>query len=465
MAELGRKKYLLKNTVIFSIGNFGSKFITFFLVPLYTNVLATDEFGIIDTIYTILTLVVPILTLNIGEAVTRFSLDKNSNQNKIMSVGLASLIMAFVTSTALMPLISHFTEYALYIYLYMISFAASQMFLAYLRGKELLLRYSIGSIIQTLSVALFNILFLVVLKYGIQGYFIAYSLANFITAIYAFFAGNVFSTIRHFSFDKSLAKSMAKFSIVLIPNNFMWWIMNTSDRLMVTAISGADVNGIYAVAYKLPTILSVMASVFNQAWLYSAIHENESADRDEYNNKMYDGLVSFVILIAIALLSIMKLFLKFYVGNDYYTAWKYTPYLMIGFVFMTLGTFLSTSYTVNKDSMGFLISGTIGAVVNVVLNFILIPRFAASGAAIATCISYFSVFCFRAWNTKKYLKLNFLNKKHIVGYVLLFATAATMFVDNKVGQVILFAELVLALMIYRKYWWNVAMQVLKKIKR
>ena len=82
---------------------------------------------------------------------------------------------------------------------------------------------------------------------------------------------------------------------------------------------------------------------------------------------------------------VMKPFLSIYVEKSYYVAWKYTPYLMIGFMFMTLGTFLSTSYTVNKDSWGFLISGTLGAIMNLILNWFLIPIFGVSGAAFATC--------------------------------------------------------------------------------
>ena len=82
-----KNKYLIKNTIILSIGNFGSKLITFFLVPLYTNILTTSEYGTIDLITMLTTVIVPLITLNISEAVMRYSMDKDLNKEKILRIG------------------------------------------------------------------------------------------------------------------------------------------------------------------------------------------------------------------------------------------------------------------------------------------------------------------------------------------------------------------------------------------
>lgn len=123
-----------------------------------------------------------------------------------------------------------------------------------------------------------------------------------------------------------MAKSMAKYSVVLIPNTFMWWIMNSSDRVMVTSMIGVAANGIYAVSYKLPSLVSTLTGIFNQAWSYSAIREDGSEDENEYNNRVFNRLVSIVMLLSIMLLTIIKPFLKLYVGESYYEAWRYTPF-------------------------------------------------------------------------------------------------------------------------------------------
>ena len=456
MTNLGqqRNKYLLKNTVIFSIGNFGTKIISFFLVPLYTNILTTREYGTVDLIYTIGMVLVPLLTLNIGESIMRFALDKDADCDKIMSTGITILIFGAIIGLLILPIANLFesvSNYSIYIYLYTLTLAFSQIFLCYLRGKEFLLKYSIGNIIQSLTIAIFNIIFLIGMKKGIEGYLMAYILANVCTGLYGFWAGKVNLVIKKYSIDIELSKNMIKYSVVLIPNSFMWWIMNSSDRMMVSAMISVTANGVYAVAYKIPTLLSTITTIFNQAWSYSAIREDESEDKEEYNNRVYDNLVTIVIVVATGLLMIMKPFLSVYVGKEYYAAWHYVPYLIVGFVFMTLGSFIATSYTVHKDSMGFLISGTVGAIINLILNFILIPMMGVSGAAFATCISYFGVFAYRIKDTQKYIKLRVFKRKQICGYALLILSAMTCYLDNCIGQTLLVIEFICIILLNKEF--------------
>ena len=456
MTNLGqqRNKYLLKNTVIFSIGNFGTKIISFFLVPLYTNILTTREYGTVDLIYTIGMVLVPLLTLNIGESIMRFALDKDADCDKIMSTGITILIFGAIIGLLILPIANLFesvSNYSIYIYLYTLTLAFSQIFLCYLRGKEFLLKYSIGNIIQSLTIAIFNIIFLIGMKKGIEGYLMAYILANVCTGLYGFWAGKVNLVIKKYSIDIELSKNMIKYSVVLIPNSFMWWIMNSSDRMMVSAMISVTANGVYAVAYKIPTLLSTITTIFNQAWSYSAIREDESEDKEEYNNRVYENLVTIVIVVDTGLLMIMKPFLSVYVGKEYYTAWHYVPYLIVGFVFMTLGSFIATSYTVHKDSMGFLISGTVGAIINLILNFILIPMMGVSGAAFATCISYFGVFVYRIKDTQKYIKLRVFKRKQICGYALLILSAMTCYLDNCIGQTLLVIEFICIILLNKEF--------------
>ena len=108
MKKESRKKYLLKNTIFFSIGNFGSKIINFFLVPLYTNILSVAEYGTVDLMTILTTVLVPIITLNLSEAVLRFSLDKDADREKILNiVTLVSMITALI-SIVMIPVLKIF---------------------------------------------------------------------------------------------------------------------------------------------------------------------------------------------------------------------------------------------------------------------------------------------------------------------------------------------------------------------
>ena len=155
--EQGRSKYLLKNTAVFVVGNLATKFISFFLIPLYTNVLTTSEYGVVDLVVIVGTVAIPILTLNIMEAVMRFNLDENANQDEITKIGITILLGTIIIGSLIIPFCKIFTVLSgldFFIYFYCISSAASQIFLCDLRGKELLIQYSFGNVINTLSIAI-----------------------------------------------------------------------------------------------------------------------------------------------------------------------------------------------------------------------------------------------------------------------------------------------------------------------
>ena len=346
-----------------------------------------------------------------------------------------------------------------------VSLGISQIFLSYLRGTERLIQFSIGNIIQTLSIAGFNILFLCVLKLQVKGYFSAYILSNFITCGYVFWVGDIKQVIQNFKIDKTLAIEMIKYSVVLIPNTFMWWIINSSDRIMVAAMIGTAANGIYAISYKIPSMIQIFSNIVNQAWTYSAIRENESEDRDEYSNKIFHGIIAMALMSGVGILTVIKPFLRYYVSAEYYTAWMYTPFLIIGYVFITMGAFLATAYTVNKDSKGFLFSGCCGDIVNVILNFLLIPVFGINGAAISTGISYIAVFIYRAIDTRKYLKIKFFNKRYLMAIGVLFLASGTVYIDSIYGQILLIGEFFVQFIIFADVWDHITKFIYNKVCR
>ena len=433
-----KNRYLLKNTLIFALGNFGSKLITFLLVPLYTNTLSTSGYGVLDIINAIIMIGVPIVTLNISEAVMRFLLDKNSDKEKILGICCNFSLLAVVLSFLLYPIFNLFQEissYSLLLSIYILVTAVSGISLCYIRGIEKLLIFSIISIIKTLIIGIASIIFLVVFKLGINGYLLAYIIAEIATILICIFFGIKDYKIRLSRPDKKLIKQMVKFSIFLIPNALMWWIINSMDRFMIVPFFGTEANGIYAVSAKIPTILVTITSIFNQAWMYSAIKEEKDKDiknNSDYTSNIYSVLFKFITLSSTLLIIILKPLLRIYVGKEFFSAWIYTPPLLVGSVFLTLGTFLSNEYTVHKDSKGFLRSASVGAIVNLVLNFILMPIMGVLGAAIATCISYIIVFIYRAYDIQKYKKIQYINNEKKIYLLVLILASIMVYVNNQV---------------------------------
>lgn len=459
-----RINYLLKNTSIFAISNISTKIIVFLLVPLYTYCLTTEEYGTVDLLFTISSFLVPILTLNISEAVYRFSLDKDANNNKIVSISGFIVICSLLLSLLVIPIFSLFPQYEVYkyyFYFYLISSILSQLFLVNLKGQEKLKLFSIGNILNTILIAILNIILLKFYNKKIDGYFLAYTISNFITFFYAFIAGKVLPSLRKFQFDKKLFVEMTKYSIVLIPTSFMWWIINSSDRIMVTSMVSSSANGIYAVSYKIPSILTTIAGIFNQAWMFSAISEKDSIDKEKFTNKVFRTMYIFIFIISVFILTFLKPFFKIYVESEFYSAWKFVPILVFGSVFLTFGTFVSTSYNVYKDSKGFLFSGLFGAFINILLNFMLIPLFNVYGAAIATCISYIGVFIYRIIDTKKYLIIRW-NKDYILPIVILLICCTLLYVDSIYSLIIQFLILIAMIIRYKNDWIPILKRIFKR---
>lgn len=404
-----RSRYLLSNTLIFGISNFGTKLISFFLVPLYTYTLTVSDYGVADLITSITIVLAPLLTLGLSDAVMRFPLDEDSDHNKILAVGIVALIFACIFGLLFIPLASYFRDisnYSLYMYLYCIASASMSMFQAFLRGTEKLREFAFSNILCTFLTASLNIFFLVYCHWGVAGYLLAYTIAMFLTAIYSIIVGGVLNKLKYLSFDKHVFFQMAKYSIPLIPTVFMWWIISSFDRVVVAALLGTAANGLLAVAYKLPSIISVISNTFTQAWSYSAIREENSEDRDAYASYIFNRLVAASGLITVLLLAFIQPITKAYVASAFSSAWHYSTWLLVANYLMTIGNFLGAFYTAHKDGIGFLISGIIGAFLNAIVLFALIPAIGLYGSAIANFICYAGVFIYRFIDTRKYAKIS-----------------------------------------------------------
>lgn len=432
--QMNKNKYLLKNSAIFAIGNIGTKLINFFLVPYYTYVLSSEQYGTVDLLFTVCSLIIPGIMCNINEAVMRFLMDKNGRDDEVGSVALCFMVFGAVGGLILIPIFSLIPltrPYVLEMYLYIILNAAHSVVFYYLRGKEELMKYAICSILTTLFIAVFNIGFLTVLHAGIKGYFWAYDISYLITIVIAIIWGKEYRVISNFKIEKRMIKSMFQFSIALVPNALLWWMINSSDRIMVSTMVGLSANGLYGVSYKIPSLLTTLSNIFMQAWTYSAISEKNENAGETYTNYVFDRLFGLMALVSGGLLLFNKVLFKVLFSAAYFESWKYSPSLIFGFFFLTMATFIGTSYYVEKNTVGTMLSALVGAVVNIILNFLLIPRVGTNGAAIATGLSYLVIFVYRYFDTQRYIKIEIFERKYLFTVLLLIALLVSGYLSDR----------------------------------
>lgn len=416
-----RNKELLKNTTLLMIGNIGSKLLSFVLIPIYTSLLTTSEYGIFDLLATTESLLIPILTIDIGDGIFRYVMDKNSNCNKVFSSGMAiwgaGCILAFFITFIFQCIFS--SEYCWFVFITFICHSLYTILINYAKGIDRLKIIAIGGIINTFSFGTTCILLLVILKQGLNGYMISYVIGFIVPDILIILSLMDRIKIRFEYFDFMLAKEMIKYSFPLVFASISWWIISASDRYMVTYFCGNASNGIYSMAYKIPNILAAVMTIFSQAWVISAV---KVSDKSYYKNtyRFYTTTLSMVALIFIGL---SEFFGRILYSEDFYVAWKISPILIVAAIYQGLTGFLCDLLTSKKDAFCIALSSVIGSIFNILLNFFFIQRYNALGAAISTLISYCIVWFFLCCVLSKKHYILLLSKIDIVQIILVIVTA------------------------------------------
>ena len=279
---------------------------------------------------------------------------------------------------------------------------------------------------------------------GITGYFISIIISNIICNIFLIFRLKLWEYLIFGKCDIYLVKEMLIYSIPLIPNALMWWVMNASDRYIIAINLGVAANGLYAVANKIPTILSLLYSIFNQAWQLSAIEEADKKNKAEFYTSVFN-IFSILMLIATSIILVcIKPVIQNFLSSEFSDSWKYVPFLLLAVVFTSFSSFLGMNYIAMKKTKGIFKTSLIGAMTNIILNLIMIPKIGLNGAAIATMISFFGVWIIRIYDTREFVLIKFNIKKLGLTIIIIFIQIIMLYTNLKL---IFIFELVLLTLI------------------
>ncbi len=406
---MNKYKKLLSNTLLISMGTFGSKILVFLMVRFYTGILTPSDYSTSDLLTQTANLLFPLISIGITEGVFRFAMDKNLDKRSVFSHGLYLILLGSLLFFIIAPLLTFIEDFKGYIWLivvYTISSALHALCSQYIRAIEKTSLFALQGIINTCLVIIFNIIFLrAPLSLGVTGYVLSVAIADLLSAVFLFIKEKLWRQIT-LKPQKNILAPMLKYSIPLIPTTVFWWITSVSDRYMVNEIISSSANGIYTVSYKLPTVLTLLSTMFMQAWQFSAVTE-DTGDKNEHASfytKVWSFFQSVMFFAGSLMIAFSKLATKILTDSAYYSSWKYVPLLTVAMVFTAFSTFAGTVYTVTKKSNISFITAFIGAATNIVLNFVLIPsKLGVQGAAIATVASYLLCFIIRGINSQKYI--------------------------------------------------------------
>ena len=422
---------LIKNVVVLGVGSFTSKILSVVMLPFYTHVLSEKEYGIADLVVNTANLLIPLVSLSIAEAVVRFALESKSYRKDALSIGILTVFGGFAVLLLCYPLMALNTkvsDYIWLIYLYVLMAALNAIMGQFARCIGYVRLFAYSGFQNTALLVIFILTFLLGFRWGIVGYVLSTVLADFLTILFLFWVGNLKRYVQLTGLNRSLAGMMYRFSIPLIPNTLCWWIINLSDRYLITYLmeNGEAVNGLYSVAHKIPGFIVMASTVFMQAWQLSAVGEYKSSGKAKFYSNVFTTFQALVFLCSSFLLLLIQPLTRLLTSGDFYISWQFVPFLILAIAFQCFVNFFGTIYMAAKRSVVNMLTTFAGAAVNVLLNLLLIPFYGGNGAAFATFISYFIVFWIRYWDCRNLFQVRIKPFSFLWNFLLVTAQAVVL---------------------------------------
>lgn len=382
---------LATNTSIFAAGTVSTQIVALVTVPFVTAQLSPGEYGSVDLLITVVSLMLPLASLGISEAVVRFGMDQSFILRDIISSGVAIALVGFMLCLAVLPLINTTVGSESLVGVgaaLLLTLMAREVAGGYLRAANRIGTLVAGGVAQSLLLALGLFLFMGLHPGGRTGYLLALLLSNFVvSAVFTTIAltGGRFSLL---AIKRETMVRMLRYSVPLVPNALLWLAVASVSRFFLLASQGEESVGLYAVAVRITSVIVGMTSVFMQAWQLSAIEERHSTDRETFESDVFAILSGALFVGASALLLCLKPLMNLVFSDRYFDAWTSVPPLLFGVIFLAFATFAGTQYKVMMVTSRALWTSLLGAVTVVALSALIVPTFGVVGAGVATCGGY-----------------------------------------------------------------------------
>ncbi|RGY96750.1 oligosaccharide flippase family protein [Clostridium sp. AM58-1XD] len=414
---MNRQKALVKNTIILAVGTFFPKFAIFITLPILTAYMTQAEYGTYDLVITLVALLLPAATLQIQSAAFRFLID--TQKDEVEKKSIVSNIYGFIIPVSVVVLMILFlllrsqpAEIRLGICAYFLFDIIANANRQIVRGLSKNQDYTISACISSAGQILLIIILVLGLKTGLLGGVIALACAEFLSAVFLFFKSGIYRYLDMNAISRVKLKSLLSYSWPMVPNSLSQWVMNVSDRMIITLFMGVAANAIYAVAYKIPSILNFAQMTFNMAWQENASIVSKDEDAAAYYSAMFEVLFNIVAGFLAVLIGITPILFKILVRGNYKAAYNQIPILYMGMLFFALSSFWGGIFVAYKKTKIVGTTTVCAAAINLAIDLLTIRRIGIYAASISTLASYIVLCIFRIIGVQKLIKLHY-NVRHI----------------------------------------------------
>lgn len=467
---MSRGKELAKNTIIITIGKISTQFISFILLPLYTTLLSTSEYGTVDILNTYVQLLLPVVTLMIEQGAFRYLIDHfddEENKGKIISSSFCVLLVQCILCGCIFLVVGHWikNDYKYYLLAILIVASFSGWSLQLARGFRKLSIYAAGSFLTAMVQIGFNILFIAGLKMGAVGMLRATFLGNTACFLFVLVYLRIYKYIIPSVVEKNTIKDMLKYSVPLIPNQLSLWVINSSDRTIVNLFLGTAANGILAVSHKFSTIYQTIYSMFQLSWHEIGTVHFQDEDRDEFFSETFADVYRFFMAMCLGLIAFMPFVFPVLIKEAFASAYYTIPIYLVAVLCNIVVGLLGVVYVATKRTAEIAKSTIYAGIINIVVHATLIKSMGLYAAAISTLIGYFTVMLYRMKDTKKYLNIKYKYSDFLLTVVMIGILLVPYYTNNlilRLGGTVLACAV--ALLLNKKILMSVIKEVIAGFK-
>lgn len=409
-------KRLFKESLIYGLSRYIGKFISVFLLPLYTALLKPEDYGILSLLETITAVSLFVIISGTDTALGYYYYRKEFSDEKKLMVSTALWLRIFFSIAGFLIILfgSHFLsrllfgrDYSLFVTItgLCIIFSSIYYFLFDLLRFEI--RPWLYTIISTgliLIQILLNIYFVLILKQGIYGVLVANGIGYFVfflvTVIYVF-------SKYGFGISKKWVRNIFSYGFPLIGTGIAAWVLTSTDRYFLAHYADLTAVGIYSVGMKLANFIGIVAGALYLAWGPFAA----SVQYESYAKQIYRKVFLFFFIINVVGVFIVSMFsidiLKVFTQPAYYSAKAVVPFLCMSTVLSSAYFIVSIGIALTKKAQHTIWIYIIASVINIIMNYFITPVYGAIGASFSIMISYFLVFLLTLIMSQKYYPVEY----------------------------------------------------------
>lgn len=439
--------------LVFSCGTVIVKLVQFLLMPLLTTYMNTSIYGTAEMINNLADLLLPFVTLNMYEAVFRYSINSECKRKDILNVSLSIYMISFFIGLIMSIVLNKISSHSFLLFLTIYTYAAFRFIGCYIRGKGLAIQYALGGVIDAVVLVVLMFFLIVVFDMGVNGYIISICGGYIVGSFFLFFSGKVYKDYRLEKINVKCFKIMLKYSFPLIAYGAGFWMITTSGRYILLWFTNASTAGIYIAAMKISAILNVLSQSFEYALKLSSVEAYESKDKEKFYSQIYLLFALIFIVIASLAISMSPMIASFMLKKEFFDGTIYIPLIIFSGIINCISCVYGNLYSVYMKTRRLILCAFIGMICNLLICVCLIPHLGIWGVIVASVFSYLSQLIYKLVDLKSFCRMNFHIKSLFVGMFILMLQTVIATVSGNIASLlswIITLSIILFLLLWRK---------------